>query len=213
MMTFLKKILGCAADLLLPPSCLLCGEYLEDEIYVCGKCLNELPLNRNDKRSSISVFDYVDSIRKLIHALKYDGRPEIGIVLGKEAGRRLNGLIDVHSSVLVPVPLHKKRLRKRGYNQTDMICAGINETMNISCEKHLLVRLRNNVSQTTLNAEKRSGNVKGIFGIGEHIKDKDRLVILVDDVITTGATTKEAASVLKNSGYNNIFAISIATVK
>ncbi|MFA6654075.1 MAG: hypothetical protein WCS93_07035, partial [Candidatus Delongbacteria bacterium] len=72
---------------------------------------------------------------------------------------------------------------------------------------------RNNVSQTTLNAEGRSHNVKGIFETDQDIENKFVLILLVDDVITTGATTKEAGSVLKNAGYENYFSLSIATVK
>jgi ComF family protein len=213
MTPFLKKILSCLADLLFPPACLLCGEYLENGVYVCGKCLENLPLNRNSSKSSLSVFDYGEDIRLLIHELKYNHRPEIGIIMGEAAGKRLKGFIEPDISVLVPIPLHKKRLRIRGYNQTELICKGLSGVLNVPVKKDLLQRIRNNVSQTTLNAVKRSGNVKGIFGIDKPLEDHDKLILMVDDVITTGATTKEAGSVLKNSGYENVFPISIATVK
>ncbi len=213
MIKLFKILISYIADLLFPPSCLLCGEYLDDSIYVCPDCLKKLPLNRNESKGHISVFDYDDGLRLMIHELKYNQRPEIGIILGKEAGRRLAEIIDPAVSVLVPVPLHKKRLRKRGYNQADLICDGLGSELNIPVNKCLLKRVKNNVSQTTLNAEGRSANVKGIFGINKTDTDRSKLILLVDDVITTGSTTKEAGSVLKNTGYLNYFALSIATVK
>lgn len=212
-MKFVKKILSNIADLLFPPSCILCGEYLKNDMYVCHECLKNLPLNKNESKSHLSVFDYGDYIRCLIHELKYNQRPEIGVVLGREAGKRLAGIIDPAVSVLVPVPLHKKRLRKRGYNQTEMICVGLGGELNMPVRKNVLKRVRNNVSQTTLNAEGRSSNVKGIFEIDKAECDGSELILIVDDVITTGATTKEAGSVLKNAGYLNYFPLSIATVK
>lgn len=213
MIRMIRKIFSCLSDLLFPPSCILCGEYLKGETYVCRECLESLPLNKNESSSHMSVFDYGDHVRHLIHELKYNRRPEIGIILGREAGKRLSGIIDPAVSLLVPVPLHKKRLRKRGYNQTEMICEGLSEELLIPVRNKVLKRVRNNVSQTTLNAEGRSHNVKGIFETDQDIENKFVLILLVDDVITTGATTKEAGSVLKNAGYENYFSLSIATVK
>lgn len=201
------------SDLFFPASCILCGEYLDDEIYVCGRCMSALPANRNESRSHLSVFEYGESVRQLIHELKYNGRPEIGIILGEEAGKRLKGILEPQISVLVPVPLHRKRRRKRGYNQTELISEGIGRTLDIKVRTDILERTVNNVSQTTLDAEGRKKNVAGIFSARGSAEDRNRLIILVDDVITTGATTKEACSVLKRSGYDNYFPLSIANVR
>ncbi|HXK49899.1 MAG TPA: ComF family protein [Clostridiales bacterium] len=213
MIKSVKILISYIGDLLFPPSCMLCGEYLGDSIYVCHDCLKDLPLNRNESKDHISVFDYGNGLRLMIHELKYNQRPEIGIILGKEAGRRLAGIIDPSHSVLVPVPLHKKRLRKRGYNQADLICEGLASELSVPVNRYLLKRVKNNISQTTLNAEGRSANVKGIFDIFKTDTERSKLILLVDDVITTGSTTKEAGAVLKNAGYLNYFALSIATVK
>jgi len=213
MMRLLLNILSYLSELFFPASCAICGKYLNEEIYICGNCLEDLPLNRNESKSFLSVFDYGRNIRLLIHELKYNGRPEIGIILGREAGKRLKGFLDPDVSVIVPVPLHKKRLAKRGYNQAEMIGRGISMYLNIPIRTDILKRLRNNVSQTTLNAQKRSSNVKGIFFAEISEYDEDKLILTVDDVITTGATTKEACAALKESGCKNVFPVSIATVK
>ncbi len=213
MIRYILKIFSYLSDYIFPASCIICSEYLDDDIYVCNKCLSGLPLNRNESRSHLSVFDYGRNIRILIHELKYNHRPDIGIILGKEAGRRLKDFLDPDISVLVPVPLHKKRMAKRGYNQAEMIGRGISEILNIPLKTEILKRRKNNVSQTTLNAQRRSENVKGIFSAETQGLEKDKLILMIDDVITTGATTKEACSALKKSGFQHVFPVSIATVK
>jgi len=211
MKLFIKQLFVSLIDFFFPPSCMICGNYLNNEIYICPFCLNELELHKNDSKTSISVFSYNDKIKLLIHELKYNHRPEIGYILGREMGKRLSGMIETGNSVLLPIPLHKKRLRKRGYNQSENISDGFSEILNIPVKKDLLVRKKNNVSQTSLNAKMRAENVKGIFDINETGLDKNTMIFLIDDLITTGATTKEAVSVLKKHGFSDFFSLSVAT--
>ncbi|HAQ62510.1 TPA: ComF family protein [Candidatus Delongbacteria bacterium] len=208
---YIKNAIKCLTDLFFPPSCMICGEYLDHEMYICQDCLKNLELHKNESKTSLSVFAYNESIKLLIHELKYNNRPEIGYILGKEMGKRLKEYLITENAVLIPVPLHKKRLRKRGYNQSEKICEGFSEVSGIKINKELLFRRINNISQTKLNALSRADNVKGIFSFSESELDKETHIILVDDLITTGATSKEASSVLKNNGFNNFFAMSVAT--
>lgn len=210
-LSFIKNYLQCILDFLFPPSCMVCGEYLDSGIYICRKCLDELELHKNESKNSISVFSYNDSIRSLIHELKYNNRPEIGYVLGREMGKRLKSYLNTECAVLMPVPLHKKRLRKRGYNQSEKICEGLSDESLVPMNKDLIYRKRNNISQTKLNAALRSENVKGIFEFKGSDLDRETLIMLVDDIITTGATAKEACGVLKRNGFSNFFALSVAT--
>jgi ComF family protein len=211
----LKKIISyffsSILDFFFPPSCLLCSDYLNDELFVCPECLKNLELHSNENKSYLAVFAYNDSLKTLIHELKYNDRPEIGVILGSEMGKRLKEFIEPQNSVFMPVPLHKKRLKKRGYNQSEKICEGLAGIINIPVEKKLLARKVNNVSQTTLNAAGRSENVKGIFIYNDSELGKSVQILIVDDLITTGATTKEAISELKRNGFENFFCLSAAT--
>lgn len=211
MIKIIRDIFWSVLDLFFPPSCLICSEYLDEDVLVCRNCLKNLKLHRNENKSYFSVFSYSDKIRILIHELKYNNRPEVGRIMGREIALKLNGLIETEGSVLLPVPLHKKRLRKRGYNQSEMICAGFSEIINIPVETGLLIRRKNNVSQTTLNASGRSENVKGIFEAGSAVVEPETTIFIVDDLITTGATTREAVSELKKQGYKKFFSLCIAT--
>jgi ComF family protein len=214
-MTRLKKfffyILYSLSDFLFPPSCMICENYLSDDLFVCPDCLKSLKTHKNESKDSISVFKYGTELKMLVHELKYNDRPEIGVILGREMGKRLKDFIEPDNTVFLPVPLHKKRLRKRGYNQSEMICRGLCGIINIPVEKDMLSRKVNNDSQTGFNATGRAENVKGIFIYNGGGPDRNSMILLVDDLITTGATTKEAVSELKRNGFNNFFSISAAT--
>nr|MDA3887009.1 ComF family protein [Candidatus Delongbacteria bacterium] len=199
------------SSLFFPPSCLICEEYLSDELFVCNTCLSKLQLHKNSDPGYIAVFQYNDSIKKLIFELKYNSRPEIGQILGKEAAKHLSDIFQNENSILLPVPLHKKRIRKRGYNQSLYIAQGISEGLAIPIKEELVKRRKNNVSQTKVDNSDRKSNVSGIFKLDTSSLDKDIFIIVVDDLITTQATTKEIYKTLKEHGYNNFFGLCIAT--
>ena len=211
MKNFLKDILTSLTDFFFPPSCLICEDYLNNELYVCNKCLSNLKLHRNSEPEYIAVFQYNDPIKKLIYELKYNSRPEVGEILGKKAAEHLLNIFQNTNSVLLPVPLHKKRIKKRGYNQSLYIAKGISYGLNIPIDEELIKRRKNNVSQTKVDTSDRKNNVNGIFKLNTSSIDKSIFIIVVDDLITTQATTKEIYKTLKEHGYNNFFGLCIAT--
>jgi len=211
MKNFLKSIFSPLLSLFFPASCLICEDYLNDELFVCKTCLSNLQLHKNSDSEYIAVFQYDNSIKKLIFELKYNSRPEIGQILGKEAAKHLIEMFQNENIVLLPVPLHKKRLRKRGYNQSLHIAKGFSETLNIPVTEELIQRRKNNISQTKIDSSDRQKNVSGIFQFTEPSLNKDVFIVVIDDLITTGATTKELYKVLEQNGYKNHFGLCIAT--
>ncbi|NOR45694.1 MAG: hypothetical protein GQ534_08935 [Candidatus Delongbacteria bacterium] len=211
MMGLFRNILSSLSSLFFPPSCLICEDYLNDELFVCKKCLSSLQLHKNSDPGYIAVFQYNDSIKKLIFELKYNSRPEIGHILGKEAAKHLSEIFQKENSILLPVPLHKKRIKTRGYNQSLYIAKGISEGLTIPIDEELIKRRKDNVSQTKVDNSDRKSNVSGIFKLDSPSLDKDIFIIVVDDLITTQATTKEIYKTLKEHGYNNFFGLCIAT--
>ena len=211
MKNFLKNILSSLTTLFFPSSCLICEDYLNNELYVCNKCLSNLQLHRNSDPEYIAVFQYDDSIKKLIYELKYNSRPEVGEILGKEAAKHLLEIFQKENSILLPVPLHKKRIKTRGYNQSMYIAKGISDGLDIPIDEELIKRRKNNVSQTKVDTGDRKNNVSGIFKLNTSSIDKSIFIIVVDDLITTQATTKEIYKTLKEHGYNNFFGLCIAT--
>lgn len=208
-MGYLKDL----AQLLFPSYCAACEQLLiKDESGLCLKCQVNLPLlNISDKRGNkieMKFWGRADvqmatallrmtkhgQVNKIIHELKYHDNRSVGHQLGKLFGISLNKSHSMKEfDYIIPVPLHPKKLAKRGYNQCDCIADGIGEAMNIPTMKNHLIRVQYNDSQTRKSRYKRWENVEGIFQVAhsEHLENKK--ILLIDDVITTGSTIEACA--------------------
>lgn len=214
----------CLLDLWLfffPSNCLVCGSRLSSPGEVlCLRCEYLMPLTRVSAEvenpvsttfwgrvpveAGLSLFNFEkgSAYQVLLHDLKYRGNRKAGYYLGRLLGQTL-----LHSSfplcdLLIPVPLHRGRLRKRGYNQSEIIARGCSEILGIPVETQVLVRSGRHRSQTGLNRQERFENVSGDFSLGKSSgKLNGQKVLLIDDVITTGATLEACCRILL-SQYN-----------
>ncbi|MDP2207610.1 MAG: phosphoribosyltransferase family protein [Bacteroidota bacterium] len=226
----LKPIL----DFIFPPVCLLCQKIIDDgDAKICTECWNSFTIvdethpdymvlkNRfisggviKDFTSSF-LFEKEGKFQEAIHLLKYKGIKSVGLKLGLVLGEKINqnsfGTIDI----VAPVPLHKLKLRERGYNQTDYICKGISQSTEYIAIFDLITRLKYTQSQTALTFQQRKENVSDAFVLNDKYKDliRDKVVLLVDDVITTGATIEAVGRVLKSAGAKNVFTTSAGLAK
>ncbi len=202
--------------LFFPNSCRLCGKVLhQQEEILCTTCLYKLARTNFQNEAENPVMDIFygrlplfsataflffskgGGTRRLIHKLKYKGNKEIGIYLGKLFGNQLDGSqLFSTSDAIIPVPLHPRKEHKRGYNQSLMICEGLASSMNARIFSDVLYRKIHSSSQTRKSRYERWENVKDIFEIknGHHLEGKH--LILVDDVITTGATLEACGNKL-----------------
>ena len=146
-------------------------------------------------------------IDEAIYAIKYKGRTQLAEILGERLGHHCldKGLT---ADVIVPVPIHRARKRERGYNQAWHIAVGVRSAMNIDVTEHL-VRNRNTASQTTLSDAQRQSNVSAVFAMAKNASVRGNRVMLVDDVLTTGATMNRCAEVLLEAGASRVDAIAI----
>jgi ComF family protein len=156
-----------------------------------------------------------NEIQVIIHSLKYQGMKGIGIFLGKSIYTLLTKVTfftDNEFDFIIPVPLHKTKYRDRGYNQSEQIGIGLSQISEIPLKKDILFRNRNTKSQTHLSIEERKKNVNNAFSMHSDFKDiiKNKNIILVDDVITSGSTMMEAVKPLRKAGVNKILCIAIA---
>lgn len=138
--------------------------------------------------------------------------PNLAVVIGKELTTRLP---EMNYDVIVPIPLHGTRLGERGYNQSEKLAEGISWVLNIPiAKKHLVKRTRQTPSQTGLTLEERQKNMEGAFALTEKGKEalQQKRILLVDDVITTGATMASATEALMTSTPKEIGILSFATV-
>lgn len=204
-------------DLFYPRVCEVCGESLvRNEKYLCTACLGDFPFTDEIFDSGKSVLDQFEpscrpeclhslfyynkysNYKNLIYLIKYHSYCCLGEYLGRMLGERI--VSTCQADCIVPVPLHKKRERERGFNQAYEIARGVSEVLQIEICNDVVFRVQNNVSQTGKSASERFENVENIFELRNPEKISGRHVLLLDDVITTGATIGSCLRVLACAG-------------
>lgn len=213
-----------------PPVCGACGTALvRGEQTLCVSCLMKLPQTnfhkmrnnmieksfwgriRIERATSFFFFMKGSDFQHLLHALKYKGRSDIGVYLGKRFGNELVTQPDFkHFDRIIPVPLHADKLKKRGYNQSEMIARGLSKAMHIPVDTKVLARTTFTETQTHKSRIERWENVKSVFAANSAINLNGQHVLLVDDVLTTGATIEGCAQALLDK--NPTVKISVATL-
>lgn len=147
--------------------------------------------------TSLFRFEKGSPYQVLIHDMKYRGNRNAGLYLGRLLGRALQGTVYSGCEMLVPVPLHHKRLRERGYNQSTLIARGVSEITGIPLQEGILLRTCSHTSQTSMGRYDRYMNVRKDFRVSGDSPDlSGRKILLIDDVVTTGATLETCACVL-----------------
>lgn len=166
---------------------------------------------RIERATSFFFFMKGSDFQHLLHALKYKGRSDIGVYLGKRFGNELVTQPDFkHFDRIIPVPLHADKLKKRGYNQSEMIARGLSKAMHIPVDTKVLARTTFTETQTHKSRIERWENVKSVFAANSAINLNGQHVLLVDDVLTTGATIEGCAQALLDK--NPTVKISVATL-
>jgi ComF family protein len=160
--------------------------------------------------TSFAYFIRDGVLQHLLHQLKYEGRKKNGLFLGHQLGASLRQTAWATGiSCILPVPLHASKNRLRGFNQSDVIAKGLSQSLALEVETDILVRIRNTDSQTRKNRAERADNVADAFSVHRPEKIRDRHVLLLDDVLTTGATLEACSkAVLAVPGTS----VSIATI-
>jgi len=223
-------ILNDFISLIYPKTCMACGKSLyKNENCLCTYCLYHLPKTnfhlekdnevervfwgrvRIESAASFLYFSKGGKVQKIMHKLKYKGRQEIGVFLGEQYGLELlNSDTFKNIDIIIPVPLHKMKLKKRGYNQSEKFAEGLSLSMKKPVSTDNLYRKIFSETQTKKTRYKRWQNVESIFDIKNPELLKSKHILLVDDVITTGATMEACVNVLKKVEDIKISIASIA---
>jgi ComF family protein len=216
--------------LIFPKLCYGCNELLLlNEEIICSSCRHDLPLtnhhlNQNNNTTkkfygiidlefgaSMLYFHKKGIVQSLIHQLKYKGRVEIGNLLGEWYGNEIKDIeIIKNIDYIVPVPLHTRRIKERGYNQVESFCKALSNKTDIPYIDKLLVRTKYNKTQTKKSKNERQENVQNIFNANFNENNFGKHYLLVDDVITSGATLELCAKALLKIPNSKISIITIA---
>lgn len=204
-MESLKKALIFLFEILYPKQCLICGKLEQDTI--CNKCYNVLKAeakieNYNNKsfNEHLYIFRYEGKIRNLILDYKFNDKSYLNelfakIILKNEKIYRKIKKYDI----IIPVPIHKKRKKERGYNQSELIVKKISQSLKLEIGIDCLIKEKNTIPQSTLSKKQREENVKQVYKIQNKQKIENKKIILFDDIYTTGTTTEECSKILKQN--------------
>ncbi|MBK6932145.1 MAG: ComF family protein [Saprospirales bacterium] len=194
---------GCAADLPSPHTCfcIRCQRRLQPtdmhwqmENAFTDRFWGRLPL---ESGAAMYYFNQKSPVQKALHQLKYRNQADIGVRIGRRYGALLaQSPLFQRVEVILPVPLHPLKERLRGYNQSAMLAAGLAESLNVPVLQGVLVRNQHSASQTRQKRMDRFGNVNEVFALRRAQRIQGKHVLLVDDVLTTGATLEACGKVL-----------------
>lgn len=218
-----------------PNVCACCGcENTQQQRQLCSFCLQSRFEDANPDNEQVSSdsllpagviaqqalwqFDKGGDLQHLLHQLKYERLTTIGVDLGRRLGQRiretprLNSLLSKEDAIILPVPLHYKKYRYRGFNQAFKLAQGFQkewEEIPI-CDVKDVVRTKNTASQTGFSLQRRLQNMENAFEVRNQAAVQDKLVVIVDDVFTTGATTFELSASVLAAGARSTIILTIA---
>ena len=212
----MRKLLNYFKDffnLFFPDLCVVCNNHLvNQEKMICTKCLYQLPKTNFHKEIDNPVsklfwgrtkveyatgfffFNKGSKYQSMMHKFKYHGNKEIGFILGRYFGSQIKDSVFKEIDVIIPVPLHKSKLKKRGYNQSEWVGMGLSESLQKPLDTKSLIRNVATETQTRKSRFDRWKNVENIFKISDEKELEGKHVLIVDDVVTTGSTLEACAN-------------------
>lgn len=231
----MSSIIEGLSQIVFPKVCVCCGrENTQQERQICSFCLHDRFQDGNPENALASSdtllpegiryqhalwqFDKGGDLQHLLHQLKYQRLTTIGVDLGRRLGERvkehsrLNEDLQQKDAIIVPVPLHYRKYRSRGFNQAFKIARGFQDAWpDIAISKiRDIVRTKNTTTQTGFSLERRLKNMESAFKVSNRVAVADKFIVIIDDVFTTGSTTFELARTLQQSDCGAIAILTVA---
>lgn len=186
-------------------SCIKCGEKIDGEYNVCFSCKQ----NFREFDRNYSVFEYNGLAKEMVWDLKYENKRYLAKTMASFLADKIV-LENIKFDILTCVPTSKGNLKKRGYNQAQLIASELAKLLGVSANFSILYRVKENSSQVELSAVERAKNIENSFVVGSRKGIRGKTILVVDDVLTTGATMSECAKMLKSAGAGKVIGITFA---
>lgn len=185
--------------------CAKCGDPIKSDGNYCLHCKNNMPPYKMCR----SVFVYRDPIRHMVRNLKYDNKRYLADTLSAfVVSEFVKMAVDV--DFVVPVPIGEHRRKVRGYNQAELLCTAFETKLKLEVKPNLLVKTRETSSQAYLTKQEREKNLEGVFKVVDKKQVKGKVILLVDDVFTTGTTLSECTKTLLDAGAKAVYCTTLA---
>lgn len=216
-------------ELIFPSRCIICKQLLKGNapIHICSKCIQEIefynkdivPLSLGGGIKSycdgvVCAGKYQHSLKKAIRDYKFNERPSFYRAFGELIADKVNRTLNQYPlDVIVPVPMSRKRIAQRGYNQAALIALRASQILSVPLEAKSIVKVKDTQRQSSLGRQERLINLNGAFEVTSSCSYVGKTVLLIDDIITTGSTLNECSKALKAAGAKYVFGAVIATTR
>jgi ComF family protein len=223
------NLLTSLLDLILPRFCCACKcKLASNQDTMCSSCLSKIQIATDDRLKrefdrkflnkniitdyfSPFIFEKDKELQHAIHSLKYEKKFPVGIFLGKTLANKIkNHRPNWKIDLIIPIPLHQLKKAERGYNQSFYVAEGIGKILGIAFSDKVVKRIKYTESQTTMTLDERRQNISGAFKVIKRNAVNSKTILIIDDVITTGATISECGKILLEEGAEDIYAASVA---
>lgn len=208
-------------DWLFPPRCAFCRCVVENgEIHVCGKCLKKLPYTNNGGmqrkdfvKECVAPFYYEKDVRKSLLRFKFRNTPGYAAAYAPFIADSIRHSLQDKWDVLSWVPVSRRRLRQRGYDQAELICRAVAQELDVEAVPLLRKRRHTKAQSATGSAEKRRANIAGAYELLPDANVAGKRILIIDDIITTGATVSECARTLGSAGTDTVYCATAARAR
>jgi ComF family protein len=203
-------------ELVTHPLCSICGRPFlgsAGEDHPCGVCIKRAPHFVRARAWACYPREELEQqpLRSVVHKFKYGRKVSLGKPLGRLMARGSEEFLsEIRAELIVPVPLHPKRLRWRGFNQSVLLARQVSRAYDTPMDPFVLTRRRETPPQTQLSEEERRRNMRGAFAVDPDKPVKNKTILLVDDVYTSGATANECSRVLRRAGAKDVYVLTLA---
>ena len=213
------KVLNYILDIFYPPKCMLCRKLLKGgEKGICARCAAALPKYRAEEgrrdiknvRLCVFPFKYKDALRDSLIRYKVNGAVAYAQVYAEFIAKSIDEN-KISCDIISWVPIHRKRYRERGYDQSEIIAKALSSKLRVPCMRLLVKDVGNKRQSSLSDHEERKRNVKGVYSSVATEELLGKRVLLIDDIVTSGSTISECASVLKGAGCMEIYAAAVAS--
>lgn len=205
-------------NFLFPPACSVCGKI--DKNWLCASCQKRVErleksclvdIEGKNYEKLLYIFQYESLVRKLILSYKFSNKAYLNHFFANVIAKNPENVrLLKEYDMIIPVPMHKKKMAKRGYNQTELVSTELEKILGIPARKDILSKVVNTTTQSKLGGKARQTNIQHAFFIKNDIEVEDKKIILLDDIYTTGATSQECGRVLKDAGATEILVLVLA---
>ncbi len=205
-------------NFLFPPVCSVCGKV--DKNWLCPNCQKRVErlekacvveIEHKKYEKLLYIFQYESLVRKLILRYKFSSQAYLNHFFAQMIAKNVeNRKLLQQYDIIIPVPMHQKKMQKRGYNQTELVTNELSRILKIPAKNDILLKVFNTVTQSKLGGKARQSNIQHAFFVKKDIEVEGKKIILLDDIYTTGATSQECSRVLKEAGAAEILVVVLA---